>query len=74
MALSNDTQWSAATGSNLHDADEALERLERHLIDQAEDEETARVVRDVGAVFVGCAAAVCSAVADLAAAVRDRPS
>lgn len=74
MALAyDDIHWSAETAGSLRAADAAIERIAT-AFEEEQDEQGARIARDVGAVVVGCVAAVCSAIADLTFAIRDRPS
>lgn len=71
MLEGNDPQWSDATRRHLHAADDAIQCVSKASgIDGAD----AAVARAIGDAVVGCIAAVCSALSDIAAAIRDRPA
>lgn len=73
MAVDNDPAWAPMTREALHKADAAVDRIAVAFTED-DDAEAAAVARDIGQVVIGVVSALCSAVADLAAAIRDRPA
>lgn len=71
--MDNDPGWPRDVGRALHAADDAVDRIAAAFTGD-DDAAGAAVGRDVGTVFVSCAAAVCSAIADLTETLRKRPA
>lgn len=71
-AVVHDDAWSGKTSANLTAADGAVGRVVTAFRDDG-DEDGAKVAADIGGVVVCCVAALCSAIADVALAIRDRP-
>ena len=70
--VSRDPQWSPHTTENVVAAERGVIEIARRFRED-DDEQGALVTETVGGIFVHGIAAVCSALADVAAAVRDRP-
>lgn len=71
--VANDENYSPAVRERVEEMQSGLEGLVGSF--RADDDEPAALAAGaIGTIFVAGVAAVCSAVEDLAAAIRDRPS